>query len=158
MMTTKKLGEFMSEKPLRKICGLDISNHSLDELVTKLGIDSFPNDQLLEALIEVMGNINFAFEHDNNFKREQVSLESSPFAYEVYKRFYADRKKPFPPKHPSLKTKHHPSTIQFWSETIAINLLFDAMIADGYYRQNTPPNNGVKWIITESPKTEIIHE
>ena len=113
-----------------KIFGHDIDKLSADELCDKIGISRFENDQLLEVFRESLDNMHFAFKHGDNFKRECAYLEAGPSAYLIYNRLY--EKKGFIFKHPSLKEDYPQNSIHFWSDPVAIELLFIKLVDDGY--------------------------
>lgn len=122
---------------MNKIYGLNLDKISSEEIIQKIGINRFQNDQLLDAFLEVMDNIE-ALWGVENYKRDQCYLESAPFAYEIYKRFYGCRPEPPKMSHPSLKTEHLPNTIQFWADSVAIHLLFKMIVNDGFYERKSP--------------------
>ena len=95
-------------------------------------LPKFKDDQLLDLFLECLDNINFSLKHEDNFKRNQAHLAAAPAAYEVYNRFYAGRKY-F--SHPSLKSEHLPNTIQFWTDPVAISLLHQTLVKDGFYKK-----------------------
>lgn len=113
-----------------KVYGFDIDKYTADEIIEKTGIASFEDDQLKDAFLECVNNIEFAQRNEKESKREEIYLSTSPTAYAVFKRFYCDVKRYINLKNPSLKTDHLPDSLQFWTYPVAINLLHIQMLKD----------------------------
>lgn len=116
------------------IYGCDINKFTANEILEKTGISSFEDEQLLEAFLECVGNIEFAHINETNEAREKTYLSSAPIAYEAYRRFYCSGERTINLKNISLKIEHLPDSLYFWTYPAAINLLNVQMIKDGFYK------------------------
>jgi hypothetical protein len=112
-----------------KVFGLNIDKLSADEIVSKIGIDKQPDDQLLETFLECLEMINVAWQRGDNRERHEAYLTTAPTAFEVYRRFYGKGE-----ASPMIaRSTYEVNTLHYWADCATIWSLYEKMIDDGYF-------------------------
>jgi hypothetical protein len=117
-----------------EIFGLDVDKFTSEEIVEKVGVSKFSNEQLLDGLLEAVQEIGYAIQYEDHPRHQEAGLMYAPTVYEIYKRFYRDKKELQVITNIGRSIKNTPDTIQFWIRPFSITALFEIMVEDGYYK------------------------
>ena len=114
------------------VFGYDIDQYPAEEILEKVGVAKFEDDQLLACFLECLELIKFALEHENRQEQWEACLISSPTACEIYRRFLAHKS-----TLPKIKPEYLPTSLHFWFIPAAFDFLFRMMVEEGFYKETT---------------------